>query len=70
MEFPRDGRLLTESNPASPSGLSSFVVPFAHHGSVVLVVQSDAERLDATAVAERVTVRHLCGAGPRLVTRS
>lgn len=58
-ESPRDGRLVTESNPASPSGLDSFVVPFAQRGSLVLVTQADPALLDATAVAERATVRHL-----------
>lgn len=55
--FPHGGRLLTESNPASPSGLSSFTEPFARAGSLVLVAQADQERLDATEAAEQATVR-------------
>lgn len=53
----RGGRLLSEANPASPSGLASFIEPFARAGSLVLVAQADPERLDAVAAAERVTAR-------------
>lgn len=53
----RGDRLLSEANPASPSGLASFTEPLALAGSLVLVAQSDPERLDATADAERTTAR-------------
>lgn len=50
-------RLLSEANPASPPGLSSFTGPLVTGGSVVLVVHADPDRLEAIAVAERVTGR-------------
>jgi len=50
-------RLLSEVNPASPPGLSSFTGPLATGGSVVLVVHAHPDRLEAIAVAERVTGR-------------
>ena len=50
-------RLLSEENPASPPGLSSFTGPLATGGSVVLVSHADPDRLEAIAVAERVTGR-------------
>ncbi len=49
------GRVLTEENPASPSGLSSFTEPLVRGGSLVLVAHAEPSRLDATAVAEHVT---------------
>lgn len=55
--FTGGGRLLTETSPASPSGLASFMEPFVRHGSIVLVVRADADRLDATYAAERATAR-------------
>jgi len=55
--FTDGGRLLTEASPASPSGLSSWVEPLARHGSIVLVVRSNDEQLDATYAAERATAR-------------
>lgn len=51
------GRLLTESNPASPPEIASFAEPLARGGSVVLVSHSEPERLEATYVAERATAR-------------
>jgi hypothetical protein len=51
------GRLLTEENPASPPGISSFAEPLARGGSVVLVSHSEPERLEATYAAERATAR-------------
>jgi uncharacterized protein (TIGR03089 family) len=50
-------RLLSEANPASPPGLSSFTDPLASGGSVVLVSHAGPDRLEAIAVAERVTGR-------------
>lgn len=50
-------RLLTEANPASPSGLSSFTGPLARCGSLVLAVQATKEQLEQTSQAERVTAR-------------
>ena len=55
--FTGGGRLLTETGPASPSGLASFVEPLARDGSLVLVVRADADRLAATYAAERATAR-------------
>ena len=48
------GRLLSETNPASPSGLASFIEPLARSGSMVLVthVRPGRERI---AADERVT---------------
>ncbi len=57
---PRTGdsrRLLSESNPASPAGLRSFTEPLAAGGSVVLVAHAGPDRLEAIAIAERVTDR-------------
>lgn len=50
-------RLLSEVNPASPPGLSSVTGPLTTGGSVVLVVHAGPDRLEAIAVAERVTDR-------------
>lgn len=50
-------RLLVEANPASPPGLSSVTGPLATNGSVVLVAHAGPDRLEAIAVAERVTDR-------------
>ncbi|HET7193796.1 MAG TPA: TIGR03089 family protein [Nocardioides sp.] len=52
------GRVLTEENPASPSGLSSFTEPLVRGGSLVLVAHADPGRLDATYAAERATTRY------------
>jgi len=49
------GRVLTEENPASPSGLPSFTEPLVRGGSLVLVAHADPARLDATYAAERAT---------------
>ena len=49
------GRVLTEENPASPSGLSSFTEPLVRGGSLVLVAHADPARLEATYDAERAT---------------
>jgi uncharacterized protein (TIGR03089 family) len=51
------GRILTEANPASPSGLPSFTVPLVSRGSVVLLAHASPGQLDATYAAERATVR-------------
>jgi uncharacterized protein (TIGR03089 family) len=51
------GRVLTEENPASPSGLPSFTEPLVRSGSLVLVAHADPDRLDATYAAERATTR-------------
>lgn len=51
------GRLLTEANPASPSGLSSFTEPLVRRGSVVLVAHPDPARIEETFTAERATAR-------------
>ena len=54
----RDGdRVLTEENPASPSGLPSFTEPLARGGSVVLVAHAEPGRLEATYADERATAR-------------
>ena len=54
----RDGdRVLTEENPASPSGLSSFTEPLVRGGSLVLVAHSDPERIASTYADERATAR-------------
>lgn len=54
----RDGdRVLTEENPASPSGLSSFTEPLVRGGSLVLVAHADPGRLEATYADERATAR-------------
>jgi uncharacterized protein (TIGR03089 family) len=51
------GRLLSESNPASPSGLVSFTGPLSSSGSLVLVANASVERLARIAADERVTGR-------------
>ncbi len=51
------GRLFTEANPTSPSGIAAFAEPLARSGSLVLVAQADRERLEATYAAERATSR-------------
>jgi uncharacterized protein (TIGR03089 family) len=51
------GRLLSESNPASPSGLASLTEPLAGNGSLVLVTHASEERRERIAAAERVTDR-------------
>jgi uncharacterized protein (TIGR03089 family) len=51
------GRLLSEANPASPSGLASLTEPLARSGSLVLVAHAPAERRDRIASDERVTDR-------------
>lgn len=51
------GRLFTEANPASPSGLASFTEPLVKSGSVVLVARPDPDRVDQTYDAERATAR-------------
>jgi uncharacterized protein (TIGR03089 family) len=57
-DVPADGvRVLTEENPASPSGLPSFTEPLVRGGSLVLVAHADPRRLDATYAAERATAR-------------
>lgn len=51
------GRLLSEANPASPSGLASFTEPLVRGGSVVLLAHPDPARVDQTYDAERATAR-------------
>jgi uncharacterized protein (TIGR03089 family) len=51
------GRVLTEENPASPSGLPSFTEPLVRGGSLVLVAHPDPDRIDATYADERATIR-------------
>jgi uncharacterized protein (TIGR03089 family) len=51
------GRLLSESNPASPSGLASITGPLSSNGSLVLVVNASVERLARIASDERVSGR-------------
>ena len=54
----RDGdRVLTEENPASPSGLSSFTEPLVRGGSLVLVAHPDPGRIASTYADERATAR-------------
>jgi len=48
-------RLLSETDPASPPGTASFSEPLANGGSLVLVAHATPDRLEAIAVAERVT---------------
>ncbi len=50
-------RVLTEENPASPSGLSSFTESLVQGGSLVLVAHAEPERLEALVASERVTLR-------------
>jgi uncharacterized protein (TIGR03089 family) len=52
------GRLVSEANPASPSGLSSLTEPLVSHGSLVLVANVSAERLERIAADERTTARY------------
>lgn len=49
-------RLISEADPASPPGTASFCEPLSCGGSLVLVAHADPNRLEAIAVAERVTV--------------
>ena len=51
------GRLLSETSPASPSGLASFTEPLVCSGSMVLVTHAAAERREQIAADERVTAR-------------
>lgn len=51
------GRLLSETNPASPSGIASLTEPLARSGSLVLVTHASAERREQIAADERVTHR-------------
>lgn len=56
---PSHGRLLSETNPASPPGFVSLTGPLARSGSVVLVAHAGPGQLDAIAANERVTDRFL-----------
>lgn len=49
------GRLLTTANPASPTGLASFVAPLVRNGSTVWVRNADPSTWAARAAAERTT---------------
>jgi uncharacterized protein (TIGR03089 family) len=55
--LPDGGRLLSEANPASPSGLASLTEPLACGGSLVLVAHASAESRERVAADERVTAR-------------
>jgi len=55
------GRLLSEANPASPTGLASLTEPLTRRGSLVLARNADERRLEQIAATERVTAR--CGPG-------
>jgi uncharacterized protein (TIGR03089 family) len=50
-------RLLTGANPASPPGVAALAGPLVTSGSLVLVAGADPARLEAIALAERVTRR-------------
>jgi uncharacterized protein (TIGR03089 family) len=52
------GRLLSEANPASPSGLASLTEPLVSHGSLVLVARTAADQVERIAADERVTSRY------------
>ena len=60
--LPSGGRLLATANPASPSGLAAFIEPLARGGSLVLVSNPDAARLEALSAAERCTNRFVAPA--------
>lgn len=51
------GRLFSEANPASPSGLASFTEPLVKNGSVILLARPDPARVEQTYDAERATAR-------------
>ena len=51
------GRLLMETNPASPPGIVPFAEPLARGGSLVLVSHAEPGRLAATYATERATAR-------------
>ena len=51
------GRLLSETNPASPPGIATFAEPLLRGGSLVLVTRAGRERVEATYAAERATAR-------------
>jgi uncharacterized protein (TIGR03089 family) len=51
------GRLISEANPASPSGLASLTEPLARSGSLVLVAHASDEGREQIAADERVTHR-------------
>ena len=51
------GRLLLETNPASPPGIAPFAEPLARGGSLVLVSHAEPGRLAATYSAEHATAR-------------
>lgn len=51
------GRLLSEANPTSPSGLATFTEPLVTQGSLVLVTHAVPARLDAIFDTEQCTAR-------------
>lgn len=51
------GRLLTETNPASPPGIATFTEPLVRGGSLVLVTHAGPGRLGAIHAAEHATAR-------------
>lgn len=53
----RGDRVLSEENPASPSGFPSFTEPLVGEGSLILVAHAEPERLEATYATERATAR-------------
>jgi uncharacterized protein (TIGR03089 family) len=60
---PGGGRLLSTANPASLSGLASFVEPLSSGGSLVLVSHADPEGLASVFASERCTGRFEDGSG-------
>jgi uncharacterized protein (TIGR03089 family) len=56
-ELTGDDRLLSETNPASPSGLASLTGPLTRSGSLVLVTHTSAEQVTKIVSDERVTAR-------------
>ncbi|MDT0201895.1 TIGR03089 family protein [Nocardioides sp. AE5] len=49
------GRLLTTANPASPTGLATFVAPLVSGGSTVWVAHADPDSLERKYAAEQAT---------------
>jgi uncharacterized protein (TIGR03089 family) len=51
------GRLLSEANPATPSGLASLTEPLARSGSLVLLAHASEQKREQIATDERITHR-------------
>lgn len=58
VSLPAGGRVLSVTNPASPSGLVALTETLRGSGSLVLVAHPDPARLERDAEAERVTSRY------------